>query len=683
METNSNLLFWLFGFVLFIVSFLPRAIYPVSRSPVWHERGQIFIENLTQGVFESTVQSSHPGVLTMWIVGLTQWVGNLWLDGAYFDQAYIRQLEWEIFSLALVISLTIVITFFLLKRLFDPFAAMIGSLLLAVDPFHISISKTVHVDALMSVLMMVSALMLLVWLKEGQDDRQLLMLSGVFGGLGIITKTPGIFILPYFGLAVISWRFYTLWRAGCPPFTVQSSRGSIPLFFKSLFFWLIPLLLTSFILTPSLWIAPGSTLSLIMSGSFSHVQNAHPNPIVFLNMVFEEDPGWWFYPVNIAVKMNEVVYVMMIGGVLALLRPEIKRPYRLMLLLFLLFALFFTLQMTLGSKKFMRYVLPAHQFIILFAGIGSVSLFRTFSKISRFQRQSGFMVTVLFLATLSFSLHPYYGTHYNFFLGSGNLILGENIVAGQEQGEGLDLAADYLNGLPNAQLLSVGAQINESFRPYFVGRATTMLDQDLDYLVFSRNWTIRGMSSEEWLDSWERYQYEEPKFVVESGNVPFVWVYKTMPEPADVANSTAVNALYGKQIGLLGYRFEPAQVMPGESVKLTLFWEMTEPWRLENPVENNFTVFTHLTDETDKIYGQHDGPPNDGRYPTYLWDSGDVIKDEHLLVVDSDTPEGEYQFAIGLYHSERFNRLDVVDNDGEGLENGRLLLAGPIILSSN
>ena len=54
-----------------------------------------------------------------------------------------------------------------------------------------------------------------------------------------------------------------------------------------------------------------------------------------------------------------------------------------------------------------------------------------------------------------------------------------------------------------------------------------------------------------------------------------------------------------------------------------------------------------------------------GKYPTSVWDAGEVIADLHTLSLAPDLPAGEYKIAIGLYDPETGQRVPIVDEDGQ------------------
>ncbi len=274
------------------------------------------------------------------------------------------------------------------------------------------------------------------------------------------------------------------------------------------------------------------------------------------------------------------------------------------------------------------------------------------------------------------SRHPYYGTHYNRLFGSAGYFFEIGLGPGQEQGEGLDLAAEYLNKTPNAQLAVVGVQLGESFTRYFQGKTVLMTDEKVDYLVFARNWITRGLYNNTWQPLWDKYSTREPKYVVEFDGVPYVWVYKAGPVIDESSYTHALNAGVGQDLRLLGYNLEPEQAKPGETVELALYWEA-----IQKP-SGDYTVFTHLREPSGELHGQNDSQPQAGMYPTYLWDEGERVEDRHEVVIAEDATAGEYEIALGMYILSTLERLPITDQEGSLAPDRQLLIPGPEIVTT-
>jgi len=128
-------------------------------------------------------------------------------------------------------------------------------------------------------------------------------------------------------------------------------------------------------------------------------------------------------------------------------------------------------------------------------------------------------------------------------------------------------------------------------------------------------------------------------------------------------------AILGDKVRLLGYNMESG-FRPGDGIHLTLFWQCLEE------MDRDYTVFTHLIDEKQNIWGQKDNQPVDGFYPTGQWEVGEIVRDQYDILISSETPPGEYPIEVGMYLVETGERLGVFQG---GQETGNKVLLVPEI----
>ena len=129
----------------------------------------------------------------------------------------------------------------------------------------------------------------------------------------------------------------------------------------------------------------------------------------------------------------------------------------------------------------------------------------------------------------------------------------------------------------------------------------------------------------------------------------------------------ALQANLGDQVKFLGYDLESTRLKPGQTLHLTLYWQTL------TPMEQSYTVFTHLLDKNNQIWGQKDGIPGNGMRPTTGWAEGEIIIDEYDVPVQVDAPPGQYILEIGLYDLATGQRLSVIHQEGHVTDN-RILL---------
>lgn len=97
-------------------------------------------------------------------------------------------------------------------------------------------------------------------------------------------------------------------------------------------------------------------------------------------------------------------------------------------------------------------------------------------------------------------------------------------------------------------------------------------------------------------------------------------------------------------------------------------------WQAERLTDQNWTISIQLLDETGTLVAQRDSQPQDGRYPTSVWEQGEVVEDQHRLELPAHLPESTYDVVVRLYSVESGERLPVLDaSDNPAADNLPLL----------
>ena len=132
---------------------------------------------------------------------------------------------------------------------------------------------------------------------------------------------------------------------------------------------------------------------------------------------------------------------------------------------------------------------------------------------------------------------------------------------------------------------------------------------------------------------------------------------RALLEPIKVAPRQAVvysppnrlDATFAGKAKLVGYETHA----DSNSLSLTLYWQSLAQF------DRDYTVFVHALDASGQIVANADQEPQQGNYPTSLWDVGEQIRDDHTLAL----PTGKYRIQVGLYRADSGERLAV---SGEG-----------------
>ena len=115
----------------------------------------------------------------------------------------------------------------------------------------------------------------------------------------------------------------------------------------------------------------------------------------------------------------------------------------------------------------------------------------------------------------------------------------------------------------------------------------------------------------------------------------------------------------GDEVTFLGYDLDTTVVKPGDTLRLTLYWQA------RREIAGWYKVFTHLLDDENRIWAQKDSVPVGGTRPTTGWVKGEVIVDEYELTIDPGAPGGEYVLEIGMYEEGTNLRLGVLNEEGQ------------------
>ena len=132
-------------------------------------------------------------------------------------------------------------------------------------------------------------------------------------------------------------------------------------------------------------------------------------------------------------------------------------------------------------------------------------------------------------------------------------------------------------------------------------------------------------------------------------------------DEADVGPLTErLDANFQGQIVLLGYHVPHEQTWPGDRLEITLYYQALVPFGID------YTVFVHFVDEQGHILVQRDTYPGMGRYPTTLWQPGEIFADTFYLTLPEWTPvPGKGILEVGFYDRDTQLRLLVVGEDGQ------------------
>ncbi|MAT95810.1 MAG: hypothetical protein CL608_01485 [Anaerolineaceae bacterium] len=666
--------------LIFLAAVLPRLFSPISRPHQWDERSFLFREALLNQDWAATYQQYHPGVTLMWLSALgiqlfTMRYGpitqEMWFLEVPTPPGLMETgLAYAVAPLAVAISLCIVIVYWLLTKLADRRLAIVAALLLAWDPFYLTYSRVEHVDGLLASLMFVSGLFVMLYGRTAQ--RRYLLGSGLFAGLAFLTKTPAIFLVPFTGLILLATQIDRLRQQD----QLRSGRawgrlvGTVS---RDVLLWGATAVLLFVLLFPALWFKGDQILTEMWSNLIRRASTPHKNPIYFAGTATIQDPGPLYYLAMLAWGTTAVTLpASLVGAGIALVRgwrPQASSRVRLALAVFV-YAFFFTIQMSLGDSKLFAYILPAFPALDVLAAVGLVALADGVQRWRKRARLSwGTLILTVLLglqAALVLPLHPHFGTHYNALLGGTRVAL--RIFPIQDQGEGLELAATFLNQLPHSQTAtaSVFERNIRVFRRVYAAQTSKFMNPDHEFRVYDVHSLQRNMTevSDDWQMAWAADQEREPLFTVVFDGVTYVWVYGEIPT-APVADGItfAPKARFGDHLQLESTIVSREVVAPGDTLTIVHYWQS------DGRAAGEVKVFNHLLDESGQPVAQRDDVPMDGIRPLNTWTLGEQMEDVYQMEIPADAAPGDYYLVVGFYDPATFARMPAFAADGSRFAN--------------
>jgi hypothetical protein len=141
---------------------------------------------------------------------------------------------------------------------------------------------------------------------------------------------------------------------------------------------------------------------------------------------------------------------------------------------------------------------------------------------------------------------------------------------------------------------------------------------------------------------------------------------KLVPRPGNVPNPTRVN--FGDQVALVGYDLSTRVIRPGETVSVTLYWQALAP------VQEDYSIFLHLTSTTGDVPVKNDSFPYTSPKRTRRWSPGQVMTEVRALAVPDYVPAGLYDIDMGVFSVDTGDRLPIIAPDGHRVSEQMTLL---------
>ena len=253
-------------------------------------------------------------------------------------------------------------------------------------------------------------------------------------------------------------------------------------------------------------------------------------------------------------------------------------------------------------------------------------------------------VVLLSHGLFAFSHQPYYFTYYNPLVG-GSRTAPQVLFVGW--GEGLDVAAEWLEQQPDAAKLRVVSWYSDGPLSYFLAPEQKALNSyftsyllDADYVVLYANQWQRGLPSPELVS---HFLAQEPAHIVRSGGLELARIYdvRNQPPPTFVNIDTSSAADYSDRMRLAAYRLEQQALSPGDHVPVTLY--------LKKLAESDATynvLLRLVAPDGGEVWRDEGWPAGE---PTTGWPVGEVRFDDHQVAIPGDAAPGRYKLMLSFY----------------------------------
>ncbi len=675
----------LISLVLFVLAFVPRLLdlgrFLTADEFLWVDRSKNFLAGLTNPAYQCTtvvekwqfaeglactLRTGHPGVTTMWTGSfglILTWLARgrnqplhdfvVGLHTNPLDPSLIAPTR---FATVLITSIWVVAVYWLLRRLMGGRIALLSALLLALSPFHVALSRVIHHDALSTTFMTLAGLTAFIYWGQA-EGRKWLLASGVLAGLAVLSKSPALYLLPFIALTGLWFTIARYHPEGRAALAGRLLKQTIP----DGLLWFALLLLTVFALWPAMWVIPREAIETVIFIGSKYATGGHAKGNFFLGEI-SSDPGALFYPVTWLFRTTPLVLVGLAAALLGGLARLVPRKaaasetevsdsggvFFRYVPLALLFVAGYYLLMTVGEKKQDRYFLPAYPWLDILAAGGLVLLVDWLAGLVKAGRQLKAMafagvVAVLLLLNgyLVASTYPYYFTYFNPAVGGPQQAV-NSITVGW--GEGLDLAADYLNHGISPTRTRVASWYESTFAPFYYGPSISYSKEKGKVLagntvIFYINQIQRRFPDDILFDYIARRFY--PEQIISLNGIDYVWIYPSLGIDHYLADQT-----FSGIASLLAWEWgtHDAPLIQGSTYPFDFYWEYLG----KDPAE---PFFFRLLDSQDRVWAEGTTTLTTGSSnpPVEDWREGEILLDQGQLFVPVDTPPGKYRLQAGLY----------------------------------
>lgn len=507
--------------IIFGVALVPRVLdlgtFLTADEKNWIGRSYEFIRAFKDVRLNDMLQTTHPGVIPLWLMGLGVTAKIILSNTPFSFQTLPNFIVAAQLPVAMLSSFALPAMYVLLRRVFASYSvATVAAALIALNPLLIGYSRVAHVDATLASFLFLAALATIIYAQRG-FSRRWLVVSAILSAFAVLTKAPGIFIVPFWWLTTL------LFIQSLPGPSLRKITNRLPDFI----IWLLIIGILFVTIWPVFIGVPnpkGNANILRRDLSIAAATPHHMSEDYTINA--------WHYPAALITRTTPLSLIFS-GGYLVVFAVRAIHRKRIVsgdipVVLIISFIAFFILMMTLGAKKGDRYILPVFLAIDTLAAIGVIVLGRWLQQ--RWRTPLFFIpvASAIYLAVVVASYHPY-------AIAYSNPLFVDNLSQELGWGEGLEQVGAWLSQHdPQARVASWYPQELGAFTSAQILNLGAHEQQTVEYVVLYHNMFGRAPDhpANDFID--EYYKKRQPVFVAHVVQKPFAWVYQKQTYPNTV-----------------------------------------------------------------------------------------------------------------------------------------------------
>jgi len=530
---------FLLSFFIFVSALLPRILF-IGTDAIYIDESNYFL--ITKQFFNALFSVNLEGTLVLPISGITTcWINKITLKIAenFLDKelSLLEIYYYPKLSFAIISSILVLIIYLLLNRVFNQKISIITSLLIALNPFLIAHSRIIGTDGLVSLFMIISLILFLLFIKE--NKLYYVLISGFFGMLAIFTKMQGIFLIPFFLFLILFDFIFNL---------IKKNKIKLVHILKQIvspIFWAVGCSIVIVLILPVFWTKDYEQILNILNIKYEELNRflitAHFTRF-YLGKIRVE-PLYSYYLVVLPFRLTPISFILAPLAFISIMFKKSNvyvKKYLKYIICFIFYIIFFLVMMSTFNYKGDRLILSVFPAIDILSAISIYILYNLFldkykNKFNskhiieklKFIYKNSFYLLVSVLIIIHIILYipffPHYLAYYNPLLGGAKKAAKMFCVG---WGEGLYEAAHYLNKKENSKDIEVSSWYDVCLQPYFEGRVYPLKYGDIGnirYILFYVNQLQRNLFP----DLIEKYHINrEPEHVVKINGLEYVWIYR-------------------------------------------------------------------------------------------------------------------------------------------------------------